>query len=143
MEPRFLPLGTGASITVMGIRHRLLLTGAETGGAYALLKLSIPPGVGLPAHVHANEDEVFHIVEGSADVRIGDERFDARAGATIVGPRGVPHGYTATSKDACRMLVVVTPAGFERFFGELPAAKRNDKDVVGALAGRYGISFVP
>lgn len=125
----------------MGIRHRLLLTGDQTGGAYALLKLSIPPGVGLPPHVHTNEDEVFHIVEGAAEFVVGGERIDARAGATVVGPRGVPHACTGTSKDACRMVVVVTPAGFERFLRELPAAKRNDPAAIAAVAGRYGIAF--
>jgi quercetin dioxygenase-like cupin family protein len=141
MEPRFLPPGASPSLTVLGIRHRILLGGERTGGAYALLKLSIPSGLGLPPHVHANEDEVFHVLEGAAAFAVGGERIDARAGATVVGPRGVPHAYTATSRDACRMIVVVSPAGFERFFREIPAAKRGDRDAVIALVGRYGITF--
>ena len=140
MEPRFLPPNSGDLVTVMGVRHRILVTAEQTGGTHTLLKVSVPQGSGIPAHVHTHEDEVFHVVEGAAEFLVGGERVDARAGATIVGPRGKPHAFKATSRDACRMLVVVTPGGFERFLGELRGAK--DPAAIAAIAGRYGISFV-
>jgi quercetin dioxygenase-like cupin family protein len=140
MEPRFLPPSSGELITGMGVRHRILATAEQTGGACTVLEVSIPPGAGISPHVHTREDEIFHIVEGSAEFLVGSERVEARAGATAVGPRGKPHGYKATSRDACRMLVVVTPGGFERFLGELFGAK--DEAAIVEVASRYGISFV-
>ena len=139
MEPRLLPPNSGDLVTVMGVRHRILVTADQSGGAYTLLKVSVPQGSGIPAHVHTREDEVFHVVEGAAEFLVGGERVDARAGATIVGPRGKPHAFKGTSREPCRMLVVVTPGGFERFLGELRGAK--DPATIGAIAGRYGISF--
>jgi quercetin dioxygenase-like cupin family protein len=140
MEPRLLHPNSGDLVTVMGIRHRILATAEQTGGAYTLLKLSIPQGLGIPPHVHTREDEAFHVVEGAAEFLVGGEKVDARAGATVMGPRGKPHGFKATSKGPCRMVVVVTPGGFERFLGELRGAK--DPAAIAAVAGRYGISFV-
>lgn len=140
MEPRFLPPDSGDLVTVMGIRHRVAVTAGQSGGAFTLLEMSVPHGAGVPAHVHTREDEVFHVVEGAAEFLVGDARVDARAGATVVGPRGKPHGFKATSRDACRMLVVVTPGGFERFLGELRGAK--DPASIASVAARYGISFV-
>lgn len=140
MEPRFLPPNAGELITILGVRHRVLATAEQTGGAYTLLKLSVPSGAGIPAHVHTREDEVFHVLEGSAEFLVGKETVDARAGATVVGPRGNPHAYKATSKEPCRMIVVVTPGGFERFLGQLRGL--TDPAAIAEIAGRYGISFV-
>lgn len=141
MEPRFLPPNSGELVTVMGVRHRVLATAEQTGGAYTLLKLSIPKDAGIPAHVHTHEDELFHVLEGSAEFLVGAEKVDARAGATIVGPRGKPHAYKATSNEPCRMIIVVTPGGFEQFLGKLKGAK-GPAEIV-AIAGRHGITFVP
>ena len=140
MEARFLPPNVGELITILGIRHRVLATAEQTGGAYTLLKLSVPAGAGIPAHVHTREDEVFHVLEGSAEFLVGSEAVDARAGATVLGPRGKPHGFKATSKEPCRMIVVVTPGGFETFLAELKGAR--DPAAIAVIAGRYGISFV-
>ncbi len=140
MEPRFLPPNSGDLVTVMGIRHRVLTTAEQTGGAYTLFKMSIPEGAGIPAHVHTREDEAFHIVEGAAEFLVGDERVDARAGATVIGPRGKPHAVKGTSREPCRLFVVITPGGFEQFLGELRGAK--DPAAIATIAGRYGISFV-
>jgi mannose-6-phosphate isomerase-like protein (cupin superfamily) len=140
MDLRFLPPDAPELVTILGVRHRILATAEETGGAYTLLKLSVPTGAGIPAHVHTREDELFHVVEGSAEFLVGSEKVDARAGASVIGPRGRPHGFKATSKEPCRMVVVVTPGGFERFLGELKGAK--DKAAIAAIAGRHGISFV-
>jgi mannose-6-phosphate isomerase-like protein (cupin superfamily) len=112
MDPRFLPPNSGDFVAVMGVRHRVLVTAEQSGGAFTLLKVSVPHGMGIPAHVHTREDEVFHIVDGAAEFLVGSDRVDARAGATIVGPRGKPHAFKATSADPCRMIVVVTPGGF-------------------------------
>ena len=43
-----------------------------------------------------------------------------------------------------RMIEIITPPGFERFFGDLTrltAAGRPDPDEVAALAGSYGLPF--
>ena len=46
-----------------------------------------------------------------------------RTGSFVYGPRDVPHTFTVTSDEA-RFLLVVEPAGFERFLLELSEPAR-------------------
>ena len=73
-----------------------------------------PAGSASPMHVHGREDEVFRLVEGSATLYLGDERFILGAGGVAFLPREVPHAYRITA-DA-HMLTLATPAGLEGFF---------------------------
>ena len=45
-------------------RVRIPISGAETGGAFALLEVSGPPGDQPPLHVHHHDDEGFYVLEG-------------------------------------------------------------------------------
>jgi quercetin dioxygenase-like cupin family protein len=92
-------------------------TGAETDGQYWLMELSCNRGYGSPVHVHGNEDELFHILEGEMSIEVGGQLFDATAGSSVFLPRNVPHSYKAES-DTVRALVLGTPAGYENWFVE-------------------------
>lgn len=49
-------------------------------------------GEGPNLHVHPY-DEIFHILEGRAKFTVGDQTFEAEAGAVVIGPANVPHAY--------------------------------------------------
>ena len=59
------------------------LTGADTGGAYCLLEVSLAPGIGVPRHIHTREDETYYVTSGELEVIIGDEVFVLKAGDTL------------------------------------------------------------
>jgi uncharacterized cupin superfamily protein len=44
----------------------------------------------FPFHSHRSNEEMFFIVEGSGEVRIGDERYPVRRGDVIACPTGGP-----------------------------------------------------
>jgi quercetin dioxygenase-like cupin family protein len=67
-----------------------------------------------PLHVHLNEDEVFHILEGEFRLQIGGEQRDGHAGDTVLAPKGVPHTYRVES-DHGRWLTVTVNEQFEDF----------------------------
>src|SRR5436189_55680 len=92
-------------------------TGEQTGGSLGLIEHAVPPGAGSPWHVHHNEDESFYILEGEILFIVGDEqeRVTAGPGTFVFGPRNVPHGFRNDSASPARMLLQVTPAGFEQF----------------------------
>ena len=90
-------------------------TSADTNGAYALAHATIAPGGEPPLHVHAREDETFHILSGTITFQRGVERIDAQAGDTIQLPRGIQHGFKVTSAQA-RVLLFITPGGLEEAF---------------------------
>lgn len=64
-----------------------------------------------PLHVHHDEDEVFHVLDGEIRFLVDGKAVTARTGDTLLGPKGLPHGFRVTS-DTARMLVV-NHGGFE------------------------------
>ena len=66
----------------------------------------IDGGATLHAHSHPNE-EVWHILEGEADLTLGDETRCVRAGQAVVIPAGATHA--AAVRHGCRALVVDHP----------------------------------
>jgi quercetin dioxygenase-like cupin family protein len=66
-----------------------------------------------PLHIHHDEDEVFHVLEGEVRYRVGDHEHRARAGETLLAPKGIPHTYRVESTEA-RMLTI-TRGAFESF----------------------------
>jgi quercetin dioxygenase-like cupin family protein len=53
----------------------------------------VPPGVGIPRHVHTCWDEVIYVLDGGGIVTLNDEQVPLQKGATIFIPKGVWHGF--------------------------------------------------
>jgi quercetin dioxygenase-like cupin family protein len=53
----------------------------------------VPPGVGIPRHVHDCWDEVIYVLDGNGMVTLDDEKVPLQKGATIFVPKGVWHGF--------------------------------------------------
>jgi mannose-6-phosphate isomerase-like protein (cupin superfamily) len=87
--------------------------GPDTNGISILESLA-PHGDAPPLHVHRDEDEAFHVIDGELLVRVGDEQSTVAAGETVLAPRAVPHTYRVTSREGARWLII-TRGGFERF----------------------------
>jgi len=50
-------------------------------------------------------DAMVYLMDGEAEITIGDEVFDVKKGETIVMPAGVPHALLA--KEQFKMLLIV------------------------------------
>ena len=59
-------------------------------------------------HVHYNDDEAWHVLEGTLTFKFIDRTINAEKGTTVFVPAGVPHTYYAD--DAARYLIILTPA---------------------------------
>jgi quercetin dioxygenase-like cupin family protein len=105
------------SAAVAGAIYKYLATGEDTGGSYALFEALHPPkDSGPPPHLHKNEDEGFYILEGAFTFSLGDKEFSRKAGDFIFLPRGIRHSFKNNADAIGKYILVVTPAGFERFF---------------------------
>lgn len=58
-------------------------------------------------HVHHEDDEAWHVLEGELRFRFGDRTETAAAGSTIFVPAGIPHTYEALP--GARYLIILTP----------------------------------
>ena len=95
----------------------------DTDGTFGLIEQVVPAGFpGPPLHVHPEFEETFYVIEGRIAVRVGDEAHEAGPGSVAVVPRGTPHTFANPTDRPVRMLVLVTPGGFERYFEALAAA---------------------
>ena len=136
---------------------QIKLTSRQTEGRFSLVVVLWPPRLEVPLHVHTREDELFHLLEGKISYRIGELRIEAAPGHTVFAPRNVPHGFTGTSSEPSRYLIVYSPAGFEEFIREssepaptltLPPNPHAPIDIAvlqrigNLMATKYGCQFV-
>lgn len=123
LSPRIVSAGEGELLAVVGDAYRLLARGEDTGGAYALLEAVVPPGSpGPPPHTHTREEEGFYILDGRITVTIDGRDSVAAPGAFVLLPRHIPHKFRNDGDVPARMLITISPAGFERFFREVGKA---------------------
>jgi quercetin dioxygenase-like cupin family protein len=63
----------------------------------------VEPGAGAPLHAHTDTDEIFIVLEGTLEFRLGEERRLVGPDHTIAVPAGVPHGFVAVGTQPVRM----------------------------------------
>jgi mannose-6-phosphate isomerase-like protein (cupin superfamily) len=117
---------------------------AATGGAFAVME-ERPPLLDTPLHQHANEDEFFYAVEGEHVITLGDSEHRLAPGEGIFAPRGVPHAQRRVREGEGRILLVVSPGGFEGFFRRLSAAEEAgnlDAAAYAAASEEFGITWL-
>ena len=124
----------------------LMLGGDRTAGRLSLLEHPLAPrALGSPLHTHRDEDEYSVVLEGLVGAEIGQQVIEARPGTVLVKPRGVPHAFWNPGDEPARLLDIISPAGFERYFAELADIMSGpgspDLGRLAALAGRYGLDF--
>src|SRR5918998_1147538 len=106
----------GRMLWVVGELLTLKMTGSDTDGAFALIEEVTPPQGGPPPHMHTREDETFYVLEGELKFVVGERNISATAGSVVYGPRGVLHSFRNVGSTPSRMVVIITPAGLEKFF---------------------------
>ena len=127
-----------------GLGTRYILRGEDTGGQFALVEHEIPPrGLAAPLHKHEREDEYSYVLSGRVGVKIGDEVAVAGPGETVAKPRGIWHSFWNAGDEPARLLELISPAGFERYFEELAPHLSGggppDVEALGEIRGRYGL----
>ena len=154
-QVKHVPAGSGAAYWGPGTVLTFIVTGKDTGGAFFLAEMSVPPGGGPPPHIHHREDESFHLLEGTLAVQVGGDTLTASPGDFVYLPRGIAHSFKNTGDVNAKALVLITPAGLENFFAEVfdPAVDRSaappppskEELIVRSLAAspRYGMVLLP
>jgi quercetin dioxygenase-like cupin family protein len=124
---------------------RFLISGAQTGGRFALVEHPIrPKALAAPVHTHADEDEISYVLEGEVAMEIGERVLRASPGTLVFKPRGVPHAFWNAGDTPARLLELISPAGFERYFeeaAELYAGGGPDPQRAAELRQRYHLEM--
>ncbi len=125
---------------------RFMIGGDEAGGGFSLVEHPMPPrALAAPMHRHANEDEYSFVLEGRVGAKLGDEVVFGEPGDLIFKPRNQWHTFWNAGDEPARILEIISPAGFEKFFEEIvdmPAgAPPTTPEQHIALADRYGLEL--
>ena len=123
------------------------LFGDATGGAFSVVEHNLQPrALGAPMHTHRDVDELSYVLEGEIGALIGDQEVHAGPGTFVLKPKGIPHTFWNAGSTPAKLLEVIWPAGFERYFEELDqlftaAAGQPDPAQIAQLAERYGMEM--
>ena len=118
--------GEGHTLVVNGGRYTIKASSEDTGGAYTLIEMFLPPSSGPPAHLHEREEESFYILEGTLLFQVGDESLTAGAGAYVIAPRGVRHAFKNVGTAPARVPAAGDPGGVGKIFRrDWPASRGN------------------
>ena len=124
------------------IGARFMIDGEATDGGFSLLEHPMSPrALGAPLHRHTREDEYSFVLEGHMGALLGDEVIYAEAGELAFKPRDQWHTFWNAGDEPCRILEIISPAGFEHFFREWDARTKDGTLDPEELGVRYGIEF--
>ena len=144
LPPAFsLAAGDGEPLRFAGADFLIKASAETTGGSFSILE-EIDP-MDTPLHVHKNEDELFLVLEGEHAFRVGDQDFPAGPGDMVFAPRGTPHAQRRVKPRFGRVLVLMSPAGFEDFFRELARADREGEEqgtAYARISEKYEITWL-
>jgi quercetin dioxygenase-like cupin family protein len=110
----------GKGISVVGDTYRVLVSGKETGGAFATIDMLVPPNSGPGPHSHANFQETFYVIDGEIEVKSEVGVYTAKKGSYVVIPKGgIVHCFKNKTDTLVHLLCIVVPSGLEEFFIEI------------------------
>jgi mannose-6-phosphate isomerase-like protein (cupin superfamily) len=139
--PRILGPSDGKAVDLGSVGVRFMVWGEESGGGFSLVEHPIPPRtLAAPLHRHANEDEYSYVLEGRLGALLGDEVVYAEKGHLVFKPRNQWHTFWNAGDEACRILEIISPGGFEHVFEEVAEDPESmSGEGASALDARYGI----
>jgi quercetin 2,3-dioxygenase len=87
------------------------VSGKDTNGQMSVFENICPQKGGPGLHLHPNQDEWFHVLEGVFDFKIGEENFRLKAGDSLFAPRKVAHAFAFVGEGTGKLMLVYQPAG--------------------------------
>jgi quercetin dioxygenase-like cupin family protein len=126
---------------------RFMIDGGEAGERFSLVEHPMSArALAAPLHRHTREDEYSFVLEGRVGALLGDEVVVGGPGDLIFKPRNQWHTFWNAGDDPARLLEIISPAGFERFFAELVdlgGVTQADPQTLGELCARYELEMNP
>ena len=146
-ETRVLGPSEGTSGFLGSIGVRFMVDGESAGERFSLVEHPMSArALAAPLHRHNREDEYSYVIEGRMGALLGEQVLEAGPGDLVFKPRGEWHTFWNAGDEPCRILEIISPAGFEGFFAELVdlgGVAAATPEVLGALCGRYALEMDP
>ena len=124
----------------------------DSQGRLSIVDHRVPAGFAPPPHIHQASDEAFLVLDGDFEGFCGDQLWQAGPGSLVFLPHGIPHGFSVSQSGPGRIIVVVSPGGFDQFVAaagqpardlRLPDPVPPDPARLIQLAADHGIQILP
>jgi mannose-6-phosphate isomerase-like protein (cupin superfamily) len=127
---------------------RFMIDGDRTAESFSLVEHPMSArALAAPLHRHTREDEYSYVLAGRMGALLGDDVLEAGAGDLVFKPRNQWHTFWNAGDEPCRILEIISPAGFEHYFAELIAiggvTADTDPAALMELCERYGLEMDP
>lgn len=119
----------GEKFMIAGGEYRIVISGKQTSGNYAVIEMTVPPGAGPNPHSHTDFEESFFVLEGELTFVSEAGKYIAKQHSHITIPKGgIVHGFKNKTDRPAKLLCTVTPAGLDDFFREASSFMQSAKD---------------
>ncbi len=144
LASKILRSGEGKEQVVLGDHQVIKLNGKDTNGQFTLIEQFNDPGMEIPMHIHKDEDEIFHVLSGELQVKVGEETKTLKTGDIGFCPRGIPHAWKVVGSEKAKVMLSIYPSGLEEMFSELATLPDGPPDFekVAKICENYNIRFV-
>jgi quercetin dioxygenase-like cupin family protein len=147
MEAKVVGPRDGKAGFLGSIGVRFMIDRDESGGGFSLVEHPMSPhALAAPLHRHALEDEYSYVLEGRVGAMLGDDVVIGEPGDLIFKPRNQWHTFWNAGDEPARILEIISPAGFEKFFTELVdlgGVTKADPQKLMELCARYQLEMNP
>jgi quercetin dioxygenase-like cupin family protein len=137
--------GKAGFLGTIGVRF--MIDGEEAGERFSLVEHPMSArALAAPLHRHTREDEYSYVLEGRVGALLGHDVVIGGPGDLIFKPRNQWHTFWNAGDEPARILEVISPAGFERFFAELVdlgGMTQADPQALADLGARYAVDADP
>lgn len=132
----------GEVIELGPARMRILEDGGTTAHRLGIGEITLAPhSAGPPQHRHANHDEGFYVVSGTARFTVGHDEYEAPPGTLVMVPPGVPHTFANPGDQPVVLVNTFTPDLYVQYFRDLRDAIAGGGELtgpaIGEVMGRY------
>jgi mannose-6-phosphate isomerase-like protein (cupin superfamily) len=106
-----------------GVRTRMRVSALNGSAQLCQFEQWCEAGKGAPTHLHAVE-EILSVLEGEAEVWVGDEHAVVRAGSSVLVPAGRKHGFRNCGGGTLHVMATLAAPMFEASFDEKSEVSR-------------------
>lgn len=140
--PIVVPPDSPERVDLGGLGITWKIDGAASDGRFSIVHHPMAPrALAAPIHRHHREDEYSYVISGTLGALLGDDVVTAGPGTWVHKPRMQWHTFWNAGDTPLELVEIISPAGFEDFFRELPTVWGGDLDRFAALAARYELDL--
>lgn len=100
-----------------GVRTHMRTSALTSTHQLCIFEQFCDPGLGAPIHIHAVE-EVLEVIEGRAEIFLGDASHVVAPNQSVVIPAGVRHGFTNVGDGILKVRATLAAAIFEASYDD-------------------------